>query len=149
MVCIALICTFGFLLTKDNQGIVRKAFLINVIMSCFLMLVGETVIFLSLILLNFFIFLMASVAALEELEKESFQEPIVDIPTVIVILIIVGITAISIFQNIDFLNVSDIDSFQFKQVKMIDFTKYADLVSIIFVVFISVILFFNTRALKK
>ena len=149
MACVALVFTFDFLLTKDNQKIVRRAFVINIMMSCFLMLLGEVTLFLSLIILNFFIFLMSSIAALEESEKESFQEPGVDIPVLIVVLIIVGIVVISTFQSIDFLNAWNVDSIQFKQIGMVDFGKYVDLISVIFVVFISTILFFNTGTMKK
>ena len=149
MACVALIFTFDFLLTKDNQKIVRRAFAINIIMSCFLILLGEIVLFLSLIILNFFIFLMSSIAALEESEKESFQEPVIDIPVLIIVLIIIGIVVIGTFQNIDFLNIGSIDYFRLKQIKMIDFSKYVDLIAAIFVAFISMILFFNTKYFKK
>ena len=149
MACVALIFTFDFLLTKDNQKIVRRAFAINIIMSCFLILLGEIVLFLSLIILNFFIFLMSSIAALEESEKESFQEPVIDIPVLIIVLIIIGIVVIGTFQNIDFLNIGSIDYFRLKQIKMIDFSKYVDLIAAIFVAFISMILFFNTKSFKK
>ena len=149
MAIAALLCMFSFLLTKDNENIARMAFIINIMMSCFLMLIGEMAIFLSLVFLNFLIFFMAKVSALEEAEKKSFQEPFIDIPVIIIIFIIVGLAAITIFQNIDFLRVGEIESFQLKAPGSIDFKKYADLISIIFVVFISVILFFNIRVLKK
>ena len=149
MAGVGLVSTFSLLLTRDNENIVKMAFIVSIIMSCFLMLVSELTIFISLIFFNFFIFFITSVAALKEPEKKSLQEPLEDIPTIVAILVIVGMVIISIFQNIDFLKVEQVIFFQPGGDDMIDFIGYTDLISVVFVVFISVVLFFNTRVLKK
>lgn len=145
----ALVCTFSFLLTRNNEGIVKMAFVINFIMSCFLMLIGEMAIFLSIVFLNFFVFLIANIAALKESEKRSFQKPAIDIPVIIIMLVVAGMAVISIFQNIDFLDLTKIEIQRERSARVIDFKEYIDLVSIIFVVFISVILFFSMRVLRR
>ena len=149
MTAMALVCSFSFLLIRSNEGIVKMAFIINIIMSGFLILIGELAIFLSLVFFNFLIFFIASIAALEEPEDKSFQDPVIDIPVIIIMLIIVGMAIISIFQNLDFLKIREIDFSYFKSSNVINFSQYADIVSIIFIVFISVILFFNSKVLKK
>ena len=149
MATIAIICAFSFMLTRNNEVIVKMAFIINIIMSCFLILIGEIAIFLPLAFLNFFIFFVANITALNESEKVSFQEPIIDIPTVIAVLIIIGMIAINVFQDIDFLNIESVKLFNLPKENSINFFPYADLISIIFVVFTSAVLFFNTKVTKK
>ena len=53
---ITLVSTFGLMLTRDNQEIVKKSLVINMAMSCLLVVVGEVLVFLLLALFNFFIF---------------------------------------------------------------------------------------------
>ena len=149
LISLVMICTFSFLLTRSNEGIVRMAFVINIVMSCFLMLVGEMAIFLSLIFLNFFVFFIANIAALKESEKRSFQEPAIDIPAIIIMLIVIGVTVITLVQNIDFLNISELKITMLESIDVADFREYIDLVSLIFIVFISVILFFNTKSVER
>ena len=149
MALISLICTFSFLLTRDNERVVKMAFVINILTSCPLMLVGEIYIFLSLAFLNFFIFFIAKIAALGASEKISSQEPYIDLPIIVIVLIIVGMAVISIFQNVDYLNIGRINASWDGPVKSIDFHNYTDIIVVIFVVSMSAILFFNMRVLRK
>ena len=148
---ITLVSTFGLMLTRDNQEIVKKSLVINMAMSCLLVVVGEVLIFLLLALFNFFIFTLASVAALEEAEQVSPQEPMLDIPLVLIILVIAGMTIICVFQNVDFLNIDllfakdSLDTIK----SGINFFSYSELVIVVAIVFLTGILFFNTRMPNK
>ena len=94
---------FDFLLTRDNIKITKRYFLINLSTCLLLLFVKSYFLFFALMILSVFTFFVSYLLSLEEEQKKSVQEKIIDIPTVIVFLALVGIAVITVSQNIEFI----------------------------------------------
>ena len=144
-----IIFLFSFLLTKNNNQIVKKTFLINALTSFPLVLFGEITIFLALIFFNILIFIMGSISGFKEGEATSFQEPIIDIPISIVTLFIIGLVVIKVFQNIDYLEMMKVELDESISSEMVNFKDYLDIIFILIAVFLSMILIFKRKVFKE
>ncbi len=100
--------SLDFLLTRDNLRIVKKFFLLNLSISLLLLFEKAHIAFFVSSVLSLFVFGISYVLANEEHQKESFQDTWVDIFSIVLTLIMVGIVSVVLLQNPISQNVSEI-----------------------------------------
>lgn len=125
----------SFLLTNNGQEIVKKAIYINIFAAFILLVFGHYIPFLFIFFLNIFIFIILSISGFQESDIDSFQEPIVDIPLLFLILIIFGVVVIGIFENIDYLKTKNFSSSRLNLMKIVN--DYQDIMAAFLGVFLT------------
>ena len=133
----------SFLLTNNSQEVVRKAIHVNVITASTVLIFGDYITFLFIFFLNIFIFITLSFSGFEASETNSFQEPWVDIPLLLLILVIFGVVVIGIFKNIDYLEIKDFFNFNLDWIKVV--RDYQDLIAAFLIVLLVSVVTLNLK----
>ena len=134
-------------ITDDDSKVIKRSFITNIIMSCFLAMIGDLVIFFPLVFLNLFLFITGNMVTLRKKKRERLKKERRGIFANVISWASVGVVIFTIFENIDFFNFEQ--SQRFKYISVGNLKEYVGLICIISAVTMMVILFLDRRILKK
>lgn len=140
---LVVVLLFDFLLTRNNVNIVKRYLLVNLTVSLILIIIKSYIVFLFSLMFSIFFYLIAFMMSVEEKQKESPQNIIVDIGSIICLLLMFGFSGIVFYKNLD----SPIVNELFKNTDLEFVNRFNETSSqIIMLIFLILILLISTLA---